>query len=226
MIEAVAFDLDDTLVMERDYVRSGFAAVAAELDHLFGPRCDWFACLWRGFEAGVRGDTFNRVLAAAGVTVDDELIARLVRCYREHEPQIALCDDVLPALRRLGLPQERLGVITDGPLATQQRKAGAVGLEHVVGCVIFTDRWGMACWKPHPRAFEEFERWTGCSPESCAYVADNPTKDFSSPHARGWTAVRIARPGGLHSAEAATADEVDHTIDTLADLPAVLGLER
>jgi putative hydrolase of the HAD superfamily len=226
MTEAVAFDLDDTLVLERDYVRSGFAAVAPELQRLFGNRCDWFERLWNGFEAGVRGDAFNRVLAEAGVVVDDATIARLVRCYREHEPRIGLCDDVLPALKRLGLPRSRLGVITDGPPATQERKAAAVAIGRYAGHLIFTDRWGVAFRKPHPRAFQEFERLTGCRPEACAYVADNPAKDFRSPHARGWTTVRIVRPGGLHGDEPATADEVDRTIDTLADLPAVLGLER
>ena len=60
MISAVAFDLDDTLCLERDYVHSGFAAVARRLTELFAVEFDWLGRLWRDFEAGVRGNAFSR----------------------------------------------------------------------------------------------------------------------------------------------------------------------
>ncbi|MBN2582443.1 MAG: HAD family hydrolase [Planctomycetes bacterium] len=224
MTEAVAFDLDDTLFLEREYVRSGFDAVAGELDREFGGGRDWLDRLWRDFEAGVRGDAFNRVLRDAGLSAGDELIHRLVSCYREHEPQISLCDDVLPAVGRLNLPPEKVGVITDGPVAMQQRKFEALELGRWVGHAIYTDRWGEAFRKPHPRAFEEFERLVGCPSRACAYVSDNPRKDFQSPHARGWTTVRIVRPGGLHGEEPSVPGEVGCTISTFDELPAALGL--
>ena len=222
MIAAVAFDLDDTLFLERDYVRSGFRAVAARLEQEFGGRRDWFAELMRGFEAGVRGDAFDRVLKAAGVEPAAGLVDRLVRCYREHEPDIGPLEDVAPALETLGLPPERVGIISDGPVAMQERKFRSLGLGRFFGPVILTDRWGVAFRKPHPRAFEEFERRTGCPAQACAYVSDNPLKDFAAPHGRGWSTVRVVRPGGLHAAEPSAAGEVDRAIADLRSLASVL----
>jgi putative hydrolase of the HAD superfamily len=222
MIRALALDLDDTLLLERDYVRSGFRAVDACLRQRFGERRDWFAELWRGFESGVRGDAFNRVLTTAGVAMEPGLIDGLVRCYREHRPDVAPCPDAVEALRQLAWPRHRVGVITDGPVAMQQRKFEALGLEAFVGHVIYTDAWGVEFRKPHPRAFEEFERWAGCRGAECAYVSDNPAKDFRSPRARGWRTIRVRRAEGLHVAAASVSGEVDVELPDFRQLPDVL----
>ena len=62
-MRGVVFDLDDTLYLERDYVRSGFQAVAGivsrEMGHAPG---EIFESLCGMFERGVRGDTFDRLL--------------------------------------------------------------------------------------------------------------------------------------------------------------------
>ena len=226
MIKAVAFDLDDTLLLERDYVRSGFRAVAEDLKARVSAERDWFAELWRGFESGVRGVAFDRVLAAAGVEPRPELVAALVRVYREHRPRIQPPPDVAPALGELDLPPGRMGVITDGPVAAQQRKFEALGLSRFFGHVIYTDQWGLEYRKPHPRAFVEFERLAGVPAAACAYVADNPAKDFAAPRGRGWRTVRLRRPGGLHEAEDSVAGQVDRTIDSLGQLRRALFLER
>jgi putative hydrolase of the HAD superfamily len=222
MADAVALDLDDTLFLERDFVRSGFRAVGRWLGEHVGNQCDWSAELWQGFEQGVRGNAFDRVLTSAGVAATPELVGQLVRCYREHRPDIVLLDDVLPALDALALPPERLGVITDGPVVMQRNKLDALGIASRVVHVIYTDAWGVAYRKPHPRAFETFEQLTGCPPERCAYVSDNPTKDFRSPHDRGWATIRIIRPGGLHAAKPSAPGEVDRELDSLQSVAEIL----
>jgi len=226
MTLAMAFDLDDTLLLERDYVRSGFTAVDRALHEWLDVDYDWLGQLWRDFEGGVRGHAFNRVLAASGVEPTEELIGRLVRVYREHRPAIAPPDDVLPALKRLGLPPERMGIITDGSVVMQRAKFEALDLADRFGHVIYTDRWGLEFRKPHPRAFEKFERLTGCPPQQCAYVADNPTKDFRAPHERLWLTVRVVRPGGLHADAPAVPGEVDATITGLDALAEALRADR
>ena len=222
MIAAVVFDLDDTMFLERDFIRSGFRAVDRYLKEHIDGQVDWFGRLWKGFESGVRGDAFNRLLAAAGQEATEELIQRLVRCYRDHRPDIAPLDDVVPAITALGLPPERMGVITDGPVVMQQRKLEALDLARFFEHVIYTDAWGVEFRKPHPRAFETFERLTGCPPPQCAYVSDNPAKDFRAPHERGWTTVRVIRPGGLNADRPSAPGEVDHTIRSFAELPEAL----
>ena len=54
MIRAIVLDLDDTLYLERDYVRSGFTHVAYLEARGLANSAEVFAFLWAGFEAGER----------------------------------------------------------------------------------------------------------------------------------------------------------------------------
>ena len=94
-LKAILFDLDDTLYLERDFVKSGFRAVARWLQHENGlPEKDTFTRLWSLFTSGERGDLFDRLLG------DDlkkkALVNDLVSVYREHEPKISL----LPGMKK------------------------------------------------------------------------------------------------------------------------------
>lgn len=220
----VVLDIDDTLYLERDYVRSGFAAVGAwarrelGVDGL-GERA------WQEFEAGVRGRIFDDALAACGVEpVPPGLISRLVGVYRTHPPAIALLADSRAWLDGADLLAGDVAVaaVTDGPLASQQAKAIALGLARWVEPIVFTEALGPGRGKPHPAAFDLLERTTGVRGDRCAYVADNPAKDFAAPHRLGWRTVRMRRPGGLHAAVASGPD-VDVDIDTFDRLEAALG---
>jgi len=197
--KAVVFDLDDTLYPERDYVMSGFRAVAAWSKlHLGNPAEVGFFELRVLFEKGVRGDTFNRWLAARGI-VDDSLVAQLVQVYREHDPTIAPFPEVpgvLESLRREYL----LGIVSDGYLAVQQRKLAALRLAPYFDAIIFSDEWGREAWKPNPRPFREvLDRLGGIAPEEAVYVADNPDKDFLGARGVGLTTIQICRPNALNS---------------------------
>ena len=85
-IRGVVFDMDDTLYLERDYVRSGFHAVSEQLPD--SGRA--FSRLWEWFETGVRGDTFDRLLKAEPQWATRVTTAALVNVYRSHRPQIEL----------------------------------------------------------------------------------------------------------------------------------------
>jgi glycosyltransferase involved in cell wall biosynthesis/FMN phosphatase YigB (HAD superfamily) len=215
----VVLDIDDTLYLERDYARSGFTAIGewarAELgvDDL-GERA------WAAFEAGTRGTIFDEALAAAGVEPSPELVPSLVEVYRSHAPDIVLHADARAWLD--GLPADvTVAVVTDGPLASQRAKAEALGLDRWAEHIVFTAQLGPDRGKPHPAAFELLERTVGLSDVACAYVADNPAKDFRAPHALGWRTVRVRRSGGLH-ANVPSGDDIQAEIHTFGDLDAAL----
>ncbi|MDP6943292.1 MAG: HAD family hydrolase [Myxococcota bacterium] len=214
----IVWDVDDTLYLERDYVRSGFTAVGQALRDAHG--IDGFGeSAWRLFEAGVRGDTFDRALADLGVEGASSLVPWMVGVYREHRPDIALCEDAAQAVAALSeLP---MAAITDGPLASQQAKVDALGVADFASPVILTATLGPGMGKPHPRAFEAVMTAHGGAPERFVYVADNPHKDFIGPRALGWRTVRLRRPLGLHAA-ALGGDDIDAEITTLAALRSVL----
>lgn len=199
MIEAMVLDLDDTIYLEREYVQSGFRAVAEYIEEAgVGTADTHFDSLWRHFLAGGRGDAFDRLVEqfeiAGGARVET-----LVSLYREHVPSIALAEPG-PFSELLDAPIA-LALISDGWLDTQKAKLRALDLDDSFSVVVFTDQWGRDYWKPHHRAFEKVERELGLKGKELAYVADNPAKDFIAPNQRNWLTVRLRRPGQLHYAE-------------------------
>ncbi|HEX6570281.1 MAG TPA: glycosyltransferase [Acidimicrobiales bacterium] len=216
----VVLDIDDTLYLERDYVRSGFVAVGAWARDELGVD-DLGERAWAAFEAGVRRTIFDEALSGVEVEATPDLVPRMVGVYRAHEPTIEMLDDARAWLDSLA-PHIAVAVVTDGPLASQQAKTDALLLTRWADLVVFTESLGPGRGKPHPAAFEHLEQELGISGERCAYVADNPAKDFVAPHRLGWRTVRVRRPGSLH-ADVPSGDDVDAEITSLADLDSALG---
>ena len=188
------FDLDDTLFLERDYIRSGFEAVGlwvARWLHLsdFADRC------WTEFNEGRRGNIFDLVLRQTDWVENPNLVAAMVAIYRTHMPSIELLPDARDALKELkgSCP---IAVITDGPVTSQSRKVEALGIDFIASPIILTEVMGGQYRKPHPRAFEQIAR--DFSSRTYVYIADNPLKDFNAPSALKWTTIRIRRRGSLH----------------------------
>jgi putative hydrolase of the HAD superfamily len=219
-IECVVFDLDDTLFLERDYVRSGFDAAGRWASaHL---AIDGFAAAaWELFEHGVRGSTFDQALERCGATADANVVRSLVEAYRTHRPAI----DLLPDARRAigSLASVPLAVVTDGPVPSQRAKADALGCTSWTRISVFTGELGEDFGKPHPRGFEEVERTTGVHGAGCVYVADNPAKDFAGPKSLRWRTVRVRRRGSLHEGQPSDRD-VDVEMADLSCLTEWLGV--
>jgi putative hydrolase of the HAD superfamily len=216
----VVLDIDDTLYLERDYVRSGFDAVGAWARDELGVD-DLGERAWAAFEAGVRRPIFDEALAGCGVEAANGVVPRLVEVYRAHIPTIDMLPDARAWLDALA-PHVTLAVVTDGPLASQQAKAEALMLTRWADLVVFTESLGPGRGKPHPAAFEQLERELGLSGDRCAYVADNPAKDFAGPRGRGWRTVRVRRTGSLHDA-VASGDDVDAEVSGFTALDDALG---
>lgn len=216
-VHTVVFDLDDTLYLERDFVRSGFAAAERWLNRERGV-AGFAECATRLFAGGLRGHVFDAALAELGVAVSPATIERLVAAYRGHEPVLSLPEDAVAALawarRRL-----RLGLITDGFASVQVRKIRALGLEAQIPCRIVTDELGREFWKPSPEPYHRVMQHFPGSAEGFVYVGDNPRKDFLAPRALGWRTVRIRRVGGEHADYLASPDEdAERAIDSLRTL--------
>jgi putative hydrolase of the HAD superfamily len=220
-VRCVVFDIDDTLYLERDYVRSGFRAAGEwARDRLgvegFGGRA------WEAFLAGERDTVFDVVLTACGVAPSPELVAGLVEAYRSHVPSVSLLPDARSCLERLG-GRVTLAALTDGPAASQRAKARALELARWAAPIVFTDELGEGYIKPSPDGFRIIEAEAGYAGGECVYIADNPAKDFGGPRALGWRTVRVRRPGSLHQDVVAGSD-VDAEIADLDHLETAVPL--
>lgn len=214
MVKLIVLDIDDTLYLERDYVRSGFKAV----DGWLLANCStngFFERAWNYFLAGRRNDIFNQVLRDINLD-DDSLVIKMVEVYRTHEPDICLLPDARSFLQSHALTE--MAIISDGHSASQWAKIRSLGLKERVGTIIITNDWGREYWKPHPRAFETVQQ--GYSPASCVYIADNPQKDFIAPASLGWMpSIRVRRAGSLHEDIPTSGDCIEvGSLDEVTDL--------
>jgi putative hydrolase of the HAD superfamily len=224
---AVVLDLDDTLYPEAAYVRSGFRAVAARAQETLGvPAGEAEAELGALFEQGVRGDTFDRWVAARGL--DADAVGDLVAAYRAHEPDIDPFPDAAPLLGRLRADGSAIGLLSDGDPAVQGAKLDALGLRDAFDAIVITGELGEDAGKPSPRGYEEVLRRLGDAPPGeSVYVSDNPAKDFLGARRAGMRTIRVRLPGGIYAtlepktpehapdAEAADLERVRRALDEL-----------
>jgi putative hydrolase of the HAD superfamily len=193
-IACVVFDIDDTLYLERDYVRSGFEEVGRWVEGELGYD-DFFDRCWNAFQSGVRGRVFD--VALGDQALDRDLIQSLIERYRSHTPSIALLPDANRALDRLS-ERYRLAGLSDGPVDSQRAKVDALALVGRLDPIVLTDEVGRGWWKPAPDGFRRIESMVECTGSACCYIADNPAKDFRAPSELGWRTVRVRRPQGFH----------------------------
>lgn len=193
-IRAAVFDLDDTLYLERQYVRSGYKHVSEQLADDEAKRRELFDFLWDLFKEEGSQDAFEMLYdeypeICNGRTADD-----LLDEFHEHTPNINLMPRMGSLLEKLHSRGVRLAVIADGAPVAQQRKIEALGLADKLDEIVVTDTWGEEYRKPHERAFRHLTSEFELQPNELAYVADDPEKDFRAPNALGWKTVRLRLP--------------------------------
>jgi len=223
MLKAVVFDLDDTLYPERQYVVSGFRAVADWCEEKLGLCADDCAAeLEALLDQGVRGDTFNELLRHYGLQ-PQELVPQMVSLYRRHRPEIALYPGIAELLIRLK-KFHLLGLVSDGPVEMQRSKLDALQLHSSLDAVVLSDEFGVAFRKPSAKPFEAVIEKLKVYPHEAVYVAENCLKDFIGPRKLGMRSVRVREPSGFYThIEPPSPDHAaDVEIRSLADLEAVL----
>ena len=197
-LRAVIFDLDDTLYSEREYVKSGFAAVAEILPEInnAGER------LYSLFELGK--NAIDELLISEGL-YSEKMKEKCLEAYRSHAPKIHLYGGVHELLLALRQEGYMLGIITDGRPDGQRAKIRALGLEPLLDEIIVTDELGGAEYrKPCDKAFrlmrEKISALLGgeiAFGETC-YVGDNTSKDFIAPDSLGMRSVWFDNPEGIY----------------------------
>ena len=217
MFEALAFDLDDTLYLERDYVASGFRATAAWCARTFGGDVATIAADFaRLFAQDNDGTVFDRWLVGRGIERDLHLQA-LVAVYRDHDPQILPVAGARACLVELHR-RYKLALVTDGTTARQGAKLRALGLSELFDAIVISDEIGPDAQKPDPRPFRLAAERLGVAPTRIVYLADNPAKDFVGARRAGLASIRVHLVGGLHRerAPASAAYAPDAAIEILS----------
>ena len=174
-LKAIIFDLDDTLYGEKQYVRSGYRAIADSLPQIEKMEQK----LWNAFEQ--KKSAIDEVLCAEGLYTEERK-QQCLSIYRFHQPKISFYEGTLELLQKLRTAGYKLGVITDGRPEGQRAKIKALGLEELVDYIIVTDELGgIEYRKPNKAAFERMQETLGVKFEEMCYIGDNIKKDFIAP---------------------------------------------
>lgn len=191
-IEAVVFDLDDTLYLEKDYVRSGYRAVAA----VFPQVGNMEEKLWAAFQRKL--PAIDVVLEGEGIATPESK-ALALRTYRSHFPQISLDSRVEAFLTKL-YKEKKLGLITDGRPEGQWAKIQALNIAHYFGKIIVTDELGGPAFrKPNETAFRLMQKALSVPFEKMVYIGDNMAKDFIAPQKLGMQTIYYNNSDGLYA---------------------------
>ncbi|MFN0023044.1 MAG: HAD family hydrolase [Parvularculaceae bacterium] len=205
------FDLDDTLYPERDYVRSCFRWVAAQLGDRLAPDTIYTE-LSRLFDAG---DPDPVGIVCAGLSIGAIEKLSMIDAMRAHAPSIALDPGAAALIGALRGRGRRFSIITNGRSVTQRRKIEALGLGDAAA-IIVSEEFGAA--KPDLRLFKAVA--AAHPARRHIFAGDNPAIDFAGPNALGWMSVMLAREDGVRRAvfEPAMVQQPQRTVASLDEL--------
>ncbi len=212
MVTSVVFDVGETLLDDsREW--------GAWADWLNVPRHTFSAVLGAVTAAGRdNAETFDYFRPGFDLAREREL--REQTGYGEEIEEADLYADVRPCLAAL----RELGLWT-GIVGNQTARAGALlrALHLPVDYVATSGEWGLA--KPAPAFFERVIDLAPGTPEEIVYVGDHRDNDIVPAKAAGLRTALIRRGpwGYLWADHSTTRQNADWVINTLTELPALLG---
>lgn len=242
MLKAVLFDLDDTLIdwsgsdggweaRDRKMMRAVFDYVTSEgcaIDDFDALNREFRNQLFDAWETGrgqLHAPHLGRVivqsLVAVGVAADQLDERACLQAFGwGAAPGVVTFPDV-PAVLRLLLKHDiRIGIVTN---AHQPMWVRDPELEQFDLLQFFPDcRFSAAdvgYLKPHPRIFEAALACVEARPDEAVFVGDNPVADIAGAQSAGMQAVLRTRQAASMLSGLIVPD---HTLQSLAELPAVL----
>lgn len=188
-IEVIVFDLDDTLFEEKNFVLSGFDAVAADIAKTVTIKKEIvFNYLLEEFYKKGRGKIFNATLKHFGLIDTPNEIARLVQLYRQHSANIVFYPGVKSLLKRLH-KNFYLAVVTDGATETQTNKVKALCLQELVDYVVYC--WEIGAPKPDTKGYAMALDYFNIPANHTMIIGDHPTNDIAAAKELGAWAIRV-----------------------------------
>ena len=220
-VEAVCFDLDDTLFDYTQYIEAGLREAASVIEsHTGEDYADELVRLY--FEEDVRDGTFDHLLEREGLAGADgfppDLTTDLVEAYHDHDADLTPYDAADAVLSTLD-DAFRLGIVTDG--RTGRWKLGKLDFDGYFDSLLVAPEHDLTKHEvaPFHRALDDL----GVDAERTMYVGDNPRTDFLHPNRLGMTTVRLAR-GRYVDRDPDSGEEPDVVVESLERLPDLLNV--
>jgi len=226
-IQALLFDLDDTLYSRNTAFRSWILAFARdELGFAEDDPC-YQATVERIIELDAWGYTsrktvFSAIKEARTPALEDsveQLIETYQRRFLDHMYPEPGTQRLITAIQSANIP---FGIITNGATTRQFNKIRALGLDKLTTCIFISEQFGYE--KPAATIFLTAANCLGHEPQNILFVGDNPSKDI-------WGAQQVGmHTAWLHHDRAWPTDLIetqpDYTISDLGELCSLLALSE
>ena len=239
-IEAVLFDLDDTLISwERPFAsRDDFYLPRVEKVHTFLtsaghqlPPCPDFwdilnqavMAMWAEAKLTWRITSFGQLLAQVfaglGLDVDQLDVDRVLRVFDwAPRPGVEPFPQTLPVLRTLQQQSYRIGLLTNSfvPMWMRDQELHAYGLVDLLDVRVSAADVGFL--KPHPAVYHDLLVRLDVSPEQAIFVGDRPANDIAGANEVGLVSVLLRPPYLERDLDGVTPDYTIERLDELLPL--------
>jgi FMN phosphatase YigB (HAD superfamily) len=191
-VEAVAFDLDDCLIDQKDWMDQKLSLVLAAMSKGRSSDADLRRLeleARRVIDEGPWDRTIDIALARANLDVG--LRQPLIDAWRAaHPDRLSFYDDAVAAWRTLRRAGLKLAIVTDNPQAGQRQKLARFPDDVRPDAVILTDEIGQP--KPAPQGFRLAAERLGVSVHRMIAVGDSPWRDAVGAIDAGYAGAVIA----------------------------------
>ncbi len=187
----IAFDLDDTLYKEADYVKSGYIAILNKLREKYP--IDTHFCLEKMLNSDNAFASLLKNISDCGYKASEN-INDCLEIYRNHHPEIKLDNDAITTLTELKNRDIPLAIITDGRIISQTNKINALGLNKFINFEQIFISEEIGCDKLYSISFEMLMKQYPHHSEFI-YIGDNLSKDFLWPNKLGWKTICVRSNG-------------------------------
>ena len=217
MIRAVLFDLDGTILDRLSSLRVYLYNQVERLPDVLG-KVPFVEYMDRLIELDSRGhgdkyQVFRRIERDFGMT--SGTWQRLLDDYETYFPHVCVpfpkAHQTLWTLRQRGL---KMGLVTNGPIESQQPKIDGLGIAGYFGTILISGAEGVS--KPDPEIFHRAVRNLGVAAEETVMIGDNPVADIGGARSVGMKA--IWKRDEYWEAP----DAVDGVVGDLEELPGVI----
>lgn len=190
MVKVVAFDLDDTLVQEVLFIKSGIRDIASYIHKMY-PKLPYMRIV--GCMDAALMTRRNHYAALESLFKEYEIydsvdMNGIVDHFRNHIPDPSIyhpAPSIIEALKELKQKGIKTALITDGRSQTQRNKIKAAGLYSFFddSDILISEETGHDKYEPYNFLYI-MKKYEGA--EEFHYVGDNPKKDFLHPSKLGW----------------------------------------
>lgn len=217
-MKAIIFDLDGTLISERDYMYGCFNNVGNYIANQYGldnrktkiELIELFDIEWNR--------VFNRFGDNNNIKFSDEDIRKLVDIFRKTDPVVSEYDD-LEVISNLYNRNIRLGIITNGRTEIQRSKIEKFRFNRLFDMILLADELGQEYWKPHMLPYEKMKQALGIDYKEMIFVGDNLYTDIIGAKQLGIETVYIDRKDKLNRFDKDEIEEMcDYVIESLSEL--------